>query len=265
VAEARRFISSRRNWFPRSTPAPRALPPWWVKRATPKPIWPNATASAPALPDHVMMGAIRRFDRHNQQLLLVDTLSPNTARFQAALQVAYQECRGDINALTREGGFASQTTSNLVRRALAGYVAAAILMPYDAFARAVEDRRYDIEAVARLFGTSFEQTAHRMTTLHKPGAEKVPFFLRLDAAGNISKRLDGAGFPFASHGGGCPLWNVHDCFAAPGRVHTQWLELPMASGFSRSRARSNQAAVPIARPASCAPSPLPAPPNTPRA
>jgi predicted transcriptional regulator len=165
--------------------------------------------------------------------------SPNTARFQAALQIAYQECRGDINALTREGGFASQTTSNLVRRALAGYVAAAILMPYDAFARAVEDRRYDIEAVARLFGTSFEQTAHRMTTLHKPGAEKVPFFfLRLDAAGNISKRLDGAGFPFASHGGGCPLWNVHDCFAAPGRVHTQWLELPDGQRFSPSHARS---------------------------
>jgi predicted transcriptional regulator len=180
----------------------------------------------------VMMGAIRRFDRHNQQLLLVDTLSATTARFQAALQIAYQECRGDINALTREGDFASQTTANLVRRALAGYVAAAILMPYDAFARAVEERRYDIEAVARLFGTSFEQTAHRMTTLHKPGAEKVPFFfLRLDAAGNISKRLDGAGFPFASHGGGCPLWNVHDAFAAPGRVLTQWLELPDGQRF----------------------------------
>jgi hypothetical protein len=68
-------------------------------------------------------------------------------------------------------------------------------------------------------------------TLHKPGEEKVPFFfLRLDAAGNISKRLDGAGFPFAGHGGAC-LWNVHEVFAAPGRIATQWLELPDGQRF----------------------------------
>ncbi|NKJ01037.1 helix-turn-helix transcriptional regulator [Novosphingobium sp. SG707] len=233
VAEARRFISSRRNWFPSLDARAEGIAALVAEAGDPKAYLAQRHGiRTRSLPDHVMMGAIRRFDRHNQQLLLVDTLSANTARFQAALQVAYQECRGDINALTREGGFASQTTSNLVRRALAGYVAAAILMPYDAFARAVEERRYDIEAVARLFGTSFEQTAHRMTTLHKPNAEKVPFFfLRLDAAGNISKRLDGAGFPFASHGGGCPLWNVHDAFAAPGRVHTQWLELPDGQRF----------------------------------
>ena len=57
------------------------------------------------------------------------------------------------------------------------------------------------------------------------------FFLRLDSAGNVSKRLDGAGFPFARHGGGCPLWNVHDAFAAPGSVLTQWLEMPDGERF----------------------------------
>jgi predicted transcriptional regulator len=105
-------------------------------------------------------------------------------------------------------------------------------MPYAAFARAVEARRYDIEALARQFGASFEQVAHRLTTLQKPGQEGVPFFfIRVDAAGNVSKRLDGAGFPFARHGGGCPLWNLHQAFRTPRQVVTQWLELPDGQRF----------------------------------
>jgi predicted transcriptional regulator len=73
-------------------------------------------------------------------------------------------------------------------------------MPYDRFARVVEERAYDIEAVARVFGTSFEQTAHRFTTLGRSNGANasghVPFFfIRVDGAGNVSKRLDGAGFP----------------------------------------------------------------------
>ncbi len=233
VAEARRFISARRNWFPTLDSRGEALAAAVGEAGDPKTYLARRHGiRTRSLPAHVMMGAIRRFDRHNQQLLLDDTLSPATARFQVALQIAYQECRGDMNTLVREGGFASQTTANLVRRALAAYTAAAILMPYDAFAKAVEERAYDIEAVSRLFGTSFEQTAHRMTTLHKAGLEKVPFFfLRLDAAGNMSKRLDGAGFPFAAHGGSCPLWNVHEAFTAPMRIFTQWLELPDGQRF----------------------------------
>jgi len=96
----------------------------------------------------------------------------------------------------------------------------------------VEARRYDVEALARQFAASFEQTAHRMTTLQKPGQERVPFFfIRVDEAGNVSKRLDGAGFPFARHGGGCPLWSVHHAFRTPRQIVTQWLELPDGQRF----------------------------------
>jgi XRE family transcriptional regulator, fatty acid utilization regulator len=105
-------------------------------------------------------------------------------------------------------------------------------MPYSTFARAVEARHYDVEALARQFGASFEQTAHRLTTLQKPGQERVPFFfIRVDPAGNVSKRLDGAGFPFARHGGGCPLWSVHQAFTTPRQIVTQWLELPDGQRF----------------------------------
>jgi predicted transcriptional regulator len=71
-----------------------------------------------------------------------------------------------------------------------------------------------------------------MTNLQKPGAERVPFFfIRVDQAGNVSKRLDGAGFPFARHGGGCPLWTLHQAFATPRQIVTQWLELPDGQRF----------------------------------
>ena len=184
------------------------------------------------LPPDVMVDSLRRFDRHNQQLLIDDTLVASSRAFQIATHIAHTAMRSDIVAVVRGAAFAQTITATLVRRALAGYAAAAILMPYARFARAAEARRYDVEALCGLFGTSFEQVAHRLTTLHRPGEERVPFFfLRVDEAGNVSKRLDGAGFPFAAHGGGCPLWSVHQVFRWPGEVHTQWLELPDGQRF----------------------------------
>jgi predicted transcriptional regulator len=105
-------------------------------------------------------------------------------------------------------------------------------MPYGRFQPAAEDLRYDLEGLSRRFGASFEQTAHRLTTLQRQGQEGVPFFfIRVDAAGNVSKRLDGAGFPFARHGGSCPLWSVHRVFRSPRQVVPEWVELPGGDRF----------------------------------
>ena len=233
VGEARRYFAARRNFFASLDARAEALSTAVAEAGDSRAyLAQRHGVRTRALPAEVMMGAIRRFDRHNQQLLLIDTLDSPTRAFQLALQIAYTECRSDISALVREAALSGPTAANLVRRGLAGYVAAAIMMPYGRFAKAVEDRAYDIEALSRLFGTSFEQTAHRLTTLHKPGAERVPFFfIRVDSAGNVSKRLDGAGFPFAAHGGGCPLWSVHNLFGRPRQVVTQWLELPDGQRF----------------------------------
>jgi predicted transcriptional regulator/transcriptional regulator with XRE-family HTH domain len=184
------------------------------------------------MPPEVLVDALRRYDRHNEQLLVADTLDGPSRAYQLAIHIAYTALRAEIARIVRGESFASETSANLVRRSLAGYAAAALLMPYERFARAVEQRRYDVEALSRQFGTSFEQVAHRLTTLGRPGAERVPFFfIRVDEAGNVSKRLDGAGFPFAAHGGGCPLWSVHSVFRTPGEVVTQWLELPDGQRF----------------------------------
>ncbi|WP_348762987.1 helix-turn-helix domain-containing protein, partial [Hyphomonas atlantica] len=77
------------------------------------------------------------------------------------------------------------------------------------------------------FGASFEQVAHRLTTLQKPDARGIPFFfVRMDSAGNVSKRFSAGRFHFSKFGGACPLWNIHDCFATPDQVRTQIIQMP---------------------------------------
>jgi predicted transcriptional regulator len=179
-----------------------------------------------------MTGFLRRFEPHRREILLDETLDNAGANFQLALQVVYMEMTDIISEQLKGSSFETGSGEKLARRALANYAAGAIMMPYHAFARAAENKYYDIEVLMRQFGVSFEQVAHRLTTLQKAGDAGVPFFfIRLDAAGNVSKRLDGAGFPFARHGGSCPLWVLHKAFASPRQVMTQWVELPDGERF----------------------------------
>jgi predicted transcriptional regulator len=60
----------------------------------------------------------------------------------------------------------------------------------------------------------------------------VPFFfLRVDPAGNVSKRFSAAGFPFMRYGGTCPRWIVHSAFATPGSTRVQIAQLPDGQTF----------------------------------
>ncbi|MGB3042623.1 MAG: short-chain fatty acyl-CoA regulator family protein [Xanthobacteraceae bacterium] len=233
VAEVRRFLAARRNNFADLDDAAErisrepATESWFIERLKSR-----HNLNVRQLPPDVMLGAVRRLDRHRKQILFDDSLDNASFNFQLAQQLAYLEFEDEIGTALKAGQFTTTSARLLAHRSLASYAAAALIMPYSAFAKAAEARRYDVEALARQFGTSFEQTAHRITTLQKPGAEKVPFFLiRVDPAGNISKLLDGAGFPFAKHGGGCPLWSVHGVFKTPRQIVTQWLELPDGQRF----------------------------------
>ena len=233
VAEVRRFLAARRNNFADIDDAAERIlqgstgPGWFIERLSVR-----HNLRVRHLPPDVMLGSVRRLDRHRKEVLFDDSLDTASFNFQLAQQVAYLEFEDEISAALKAGHFTTKNGNLLAHRSLANYAAAALIMPYSAFAKAAEARRYDVEALARQFGTSFEQTAHRITTLQKPGSEKVPFFLiRVDPAGNISKLLDGAGFPFAKHGGACPLWSVHGAFKTPRQIVTQWLELPDGQRF----------------------------------
>ncbi|TXJ17271.1 MAG: XRE family transcriptional regulator [Afipia sp.] len=233
VAEVRRFLAARRNNFADLDDAAERIlqgpadQAWLIERLRTK-----HNLRVRHLPPNVMLGSVRRLDRHHKEILFDDSLDTASFNFQVAQQLAYLEFEDEIRTALKAGQFTSKSAELLAHRSLASYAAAALIMPYSAFVKAAETRRYDMEALARQFGTSFEQTAHRITTLQRPGSEKVPFFLiRVDPAGNISKLLDGAGFPFAKHGGACPLWSVHGVFKTPRQIVTQWLELPDGQRF----------------------------------
>lgn len=233
VAEVRRFLAARRNNFADLDDAAERIlhgpadTGWFIERLSAR-----HGLRVRHLPPDVMLGSVRRLDRHRKEILFDDSLDTASFNFQLAQQLAYLEFEDEMSTALKAGQFTTKSGELLAHRSLASYAAAALIMPYSAFAKAAETRRYDVEALARQFGTSFEQTAHRITTLQRPGSEKVPFFLiRVDPAGNISKLLDGAGFPFAKHGGACPLWSVHGVFKTPRQIVTQWLELPDGQRF----------------------------------
>ena len=184
------------------------------------------------LPDDVMTGAYRRLNRHSGELSLSERLDAASRVFHLALQLSLIELQGALDQTVNAARFTSDAGRRLSRAALGNYAAAAIMLPYDTFLKSAKELRYDVEAIGRRFGASFEQVAHRLTTMQRPGAEGIAFFfVRVDAAGNMSKRYSGDVFPFARYGGSCPLWNIHETFRLPRRILTQIIELPDGSRY----------------------------------
>jgi hypothetical protein len=177
------------------------------------------------LPAEVMPELLRRLDLHSRQLQLSELLDSASRSFQAAYQLALSEARNDIDAVVARAGMPDPASERLLVQNLANYFAAALMMPYGRFHNACEATGYDLDLLMARFGAGLEQVAHRLTTLQRPGARGVPFFLvRVDRAGNISKRFAASAFPFARHGGNCPLWSLHKAFEQPGRILRQIIE-----------------------------------------
>ena len=179
------------------------------------------------MPVDVMRETLRRFDRHRRQLLISELIDGPGRAFQLALQIGLAECGASIDAIVNRAGPLDETPRRLYRITLANYYAAAVMMPYQAFHSAAETLNYDVHVLAQRFNAGFEQVCHRLTTLQRPNARGVPFFLlRVDNAGNVSKRFSSGTFPFSKFGGTCPLWNVHSTFDTPDRLLKQVIELP---------------------------------------
>ncbi len=232
VAEARRFLSARKNSFPSLDDAAETLARKIDAAGGREAYLVQSGFKVRRLPSDVMADSLRRLDQHRNEIVIDESLDKASAAFQLSLQIAYLEMGDDIDSELQQTKFQTENGRRLTRRALANYAAGALLMPYRAFIRAAETRRYDVEALARQFNVSFEQVAHRLTTLQRPGEEGVAFFfIRVDAAGNVSKRLDGAGFPFARHGGSCPLWSLHQAFRRSREIIPEWVSLPDGERF----------------------------------
>ncbi len=184
-----------------------------------------------------MQGAVRRYDPVRKELLLSEILRRGSRNFQLATQVGLLSC-GDLIARTAVGSeLGSDESRALARSALASYFAAAVVMPYGDFLRETDEVRYDVELLGHRFRVGWEQVCHRLTTLRRPGSEGVRFHLvRVDIAGNISKKFSATSVRFPRFSGLCPLWNVHAAFLQPGRIRVQLSRLPDGSAlFSVAR------------------------------
>ena len=84
----------------------------------------------------------------------------------------------------------------------------------------IEDYGMNKDYFQNTFATSFEQVAHRVTCLQDPKLPGIPFhMLRVDIAGNISKRFSLSGIEIPRYGGACPRWNIYSAFTTPGKIH----------------------------------------------
>ncbi len=172
-------------------------------------------------------GPLRKWDAASRTLTLLRRLSPSQRAYQMATQLALIEFDRPIETLAESAAAGRGETHQLTRIGLANYVAGALLMPYRTFLSAAESTGYDIERLSERFGVGFESICHRLSSLQRPGSPGVPFFLvRVDRAGNISKRQSATDFHFSRAGGTCPLWNVYEAFAQPGRVLVQIARMP---------------------------------------
>jgi predicted transcriptional regulator/transcriptional regulator with XRE-family HTH domain len=174
----------------------------------------------------------QHYDLHRKRLMLSALLRAESRSFGLAYQLALLEFRPLLARMLDSAAPPDLPTRRLLHMSLANYAAGAIMMPYGHFLAAAEKQLYDVDRLCAEFGASVEQVSHRLTTLSRTGARGIPFFmLRVDAAGNVSKRFAGEAFPFSRFGGTCPRWNLHAAFQTPGRVATQIVETPDGARF----------------------------------
>ncbi len=171
--------------------------------------------------------AIRRYDGASRMLTLSRGVEPGQRAFQIGIQIAFLEMSALIDSYTQADAFTTAEARSLARIGFANHFAGALVLPNRRLQTCAEELRYDIDLLSERFGVSFETLGHRLSTMHRAGGQGIPFFfVRVDRAGNISKRQSSADFHFSRTGGTCPLWNVYEAFAHPGKTITQLARMP---------------------------------------
>ncbi|RBM23348.1 short-chain fatty acyl-CoA regulator family protein [Streptomyces sp. PT12] len=172
-------------------------------------------------------GRLHHYNPSTRVLRLSSRLRPGQRTFRLATQVALLEYGPELSRLASQDCDEGSPAWSLARIGIAHYFAAALILPYAEFHAAAEELRYDIERLTDRYGMGYETVCHRLSTLQRPRLRGVPFsFVRVDRAGNMSKRQSATAFHFSRAGGTCPLWNVYEAFAAPGRIHVQIAAMP---------------------------------------
>ena len=170
---------------------------------------------------------VRHFDARGRTITLGAGLTPGQQAFQLGNQLAFLEMGTLIDGFTHADDFTTAEARNLARIGFANHFAGALVLPNRIFQDTAEELRYDIDLLSERFGVGFETVGHRLSTMRHAHGQSIPFFfVRVDRAGNMSKRQSSADFHFSRTGGTCPLWNVYEAFFQPGKILTQLSRMP---------------------------------------
>ncbi|HEY9568926.1 MAG TPA: short-chain fatty acyl-CoA regulator family protein, partial [Thalassobaculum sp.] len=197
----------------------------------------TVASRSPRHPDDLRFRNLCAYDADSRSLVFLDHATAATRQFQMA-RLAAELAAGDAIHREIDGDprLSSEASRTQAFRALASYVASALVFPYDRFHADAVAARYDVELLRQRYGASFEQVAHRLVTLRRPGQEGIPFgFLRSNPAGFTTKRFPLPDLPLPRHGHGCPLWAIYGAFQASGRVQRQLVRFPTTPVTCSSR------------------------------
>ncbi|NBB97585.1 MAG: DUF2083 domain-containing protein [Alphaproteobacteria bacterium] len=179
-----------------------------------------------------MPATLREYDEAAREVRLSEAMDHPNRVFQLVHVAGLIEHAGLLDTLLSQSRITDSHGLARCRVELTNYFAAAVLMPYAPFLSEALDSKYDFTHLATRFGVSFEQACHRATTLQRAGAQGVPFFfVRIDKAGNVTKRFNATDFHLAEYGGACPRLEVHTSFRTPGQIVPQFVEMPDRSQF----------------------------------
>ncbi len=173
-------------------------------------------------------GVVRRFDPEKKILTLSELLPTRGRIFQIAHQIGLLTQHTRIDRLVHgEPILTSDDSRALARVALANYFAGAVSYVHAAFPasrtrRALRHRRRR-PSIPRRLRAGVPPTS----TLRRRGRRRCrSTLIRIDVAGNISKRFSASGIRFARFSGACPRWNIFHAFMTPGMVRIQTSRMP---------------------------------------
>ena len=239
LEEVRDFFAANKNYF-------HALDTWAESKAASLDLRPGQRRSnlLSALQNEFSYRVVERpsrslaprqslWDPHNRRLSLALGISSASKAFRIAQIYCRLSVRDLVNDIIRaDPGLQGKKAQELATEGLLNYTAAALVLPYSTFHAITHEERFDVDGIADRLGLSFEQAAHRMSTLHRPGQSAPPFFfLKLDAAGNVLKRLSNGGFGFPRQGNLCPAWSVFKSQRTSGETQASMVKLPNGQRF----------------------------------
>jgi len=162
------------------------------------------------------------YNENSKTLWFSSSATTAQRRFQMARRLASLSAGDLLEQLCNDPRLISEQSRVKAFRAMASYFAGALLFPYDAFLADAEAALYDLDFLAQKYSANFEQIAHRLVTLRRPGAQGIAFgFLRADPSGYLSKQFPLPGLLMPNAGHACPLWAVYTSFRTLDQVASQ--------------------------------------------